>query len=122
MKLKNLIRIALIVPLLVATGVGAQQATQTNEVCPVLHVCVEYDDTAIAIDPLQGPVQAVVVQEETITTTTFSGTEVTSRATLAVWIASGDTFSYVDDLQVEQVGAFAGAELGDVYQLAKAAE
>jgi len=92
------------------------------EACPVNHACVDYQGVAIAIDPLQGPVQAIVVREEAATVKTFQGTEETHRATLAVWVSNGDTYDLQGEQTVDQAGLFAGATLGDVFVLTEVSD
>lgn len=87
--------------------------------CPQAHVCVDYHGTAIAIDPKQGPVQALVVREDSTTSTTFEGTTTSETALLAVYISNGDTYDLDSEKTVDQDGLFETATLGDVYVLTK---
>jgi len=91
-----------------------------QDACPVDFVCVEYEDNIIAIDPAAGPVQAVVVQERSVTLIDFSGSSERNQATLAVYISDGDTYALADEVMVNREGRFADAELGTFYDLAEA--
>lgn len=113
-RLKHAIAIVLLSMVLPGAVATAQDA------CPVAHVCVDYEDNTIAIDPAQGPVQAVVVQERSVTLTDFTGSSERHQATLAVYIASGDAYELAKEVTVEQSGKFANAELGDIFDLTEA--
>lgn len=85
--------------------------------CPVAHVCVDYEGNTIVLDPADGPVQAVTVQERVVTLTGFEGATERHSATLAVYIANGDSYVFADEVIVDVEGAFAGAELETFYKL-----
>lgn len=98
-----------------AGGVMAQEGD-----CPAAHVCVAYKADTIAIDPAQGPIQALIVEERTTTIRDFDGERSNAKVKLAAFVIDGETYTLAHELTVERSGIFAGAELGSVYVLAEA--
>lgn len=107
---------------LAATLIFSGTAEGQDLSCPAQHVCVDYGNTAIAIDPKQGPVQALVTKEQTVITKTFDGSTESRKANLAIYISNGDSYDLAEEKLVDQDGLFADAALGDVYVLTKVSD
>jgi hypothetical protein len=88
--------------------------------CAKPAVSVDYGTQVIDVDPCQGFLQAVVVEERTLKVKTFDGTTNQQQVTLATIVANGDTYEVLREDVEDRAGAFAAASLGDVYVLSKA--
>jgi hypothetical protein len=111
--MKRTIVIALLVALLIPVPAIAQ-APATN--CPAAHVCVEYAGSVIEIDPAQGFLQQIVVEEHTTTIRVFDGERTLESAVkVATFQALKDSYAVVDERLVVREGIYAKADLGDVY-------
>lgn len=102
-----------------ASSFVASPYTESQDLsCPVDHVCVDYQGTSIAIDPDQGPVQAIVVREDDLASRTFEGSSERHTATLGIWISNGDTYDLEGEQTVDKANPlYTEAELGDVFIL-----
>ena len=88
--------------------------------CPPERDCVDYDGVIIAIDPISGPYQVIIVEEQEVRAETLTGPEVRRYVVGAGFLRGADGHYAFDQLFTkEQVGVFADARLEDVYVLGK---
>jgi hypothetical protein len=102
---------------MIAAGLIRPGSVAAQDECPAGFVCVPYDGVTIAIDPADGPYQVIVVEEQSITATTLSGTEQRSKIVGAGFLLKGETYVFDQLFEKERTGVFADAELEDVYVL-----
>jgi hypothetical protein len=113
---KHLVLIGAALLALTALPVVAQDTTD----CAKGFVCVDYGNSVVEIDPSQGFLQSVVVQERTLTIKDFDGTKTEQQVMVATFVSDGDSYR-LDREDIEpQIGIFKDAQLGDVYVQTKA--
>lgn len=99
-----------------ALGAGAQAPPGPAD-CPAGLACVAWDGRVVEIDPALGPVQAIVVEERTTRIVDLDGERTERRVALAAFAEGADGWAFSRLYRVPRAGAFAGADLGDVYAL-----
>jgi hypothetical protein len=122
---------------IVAIVVGAQAVVavaqdepdpEIGDACIADHVCVEVLGQLLAVDPLQGHYQEVVVEvrleDRTITIQDLEGERTEERDSERILLipltAKGETYLVGDPIPEERKGIYADADLRDVYVMTEA--
>jgi hypothetical protein len=98
---------------LTALPVVAQDTTD----CAADHVCVDYANQTLEIDPADGFLQSIVVEERTLTIKDFDGTHTEQQVKVATFVQDGTTYRLDREDVVAQAGILKDAQLGDSFSL-----
>ena len=104
--------------LLLALGLGGTARAQDD--CPADRACVDYGNVVLEIDPADGPVQLLIVREETTRSRGIDGTdEKVTTLYGAVFMQTGPrAYEFEREIgPMEREGIFADAQLGDTFGL-----
>lgn len=91
-----------------------------QEPCSKPAVPVDYGTQVIDVDPCQGFLQSIVVEERTLKIKDFDGTSTQQQVKLATVVENGDSYELLREDVEDRAGVFADADLGDVYVLGEA--
>ena len=105
--------------LLLALGLGGGAARAQDD-CPADRACVDYGTVVLEIDPADGPVQLLIVREETTRRRGIDGADEKTVTLYGALFIQTAPRAYEFEREIgplEREGIFADAELGDSFGL-----
>ncbi len=103
--------------LALAVAFAALPALAQDDCAP--NVCVDYQGNTLEITPSDGYLQAVVVEERTLTIKGFDGTSTEQQVKVAIFVQDGSTYRLAREDVVPQAGNMRNAVLGDTFILSE---